>query len=128
MPEIDYRVDRAVTVISFTSPPVNALSHAVRAGLCAALEHAQTDPSVRAIVLTGAGGLFSGGADIREFGTAASMASPTLRRLIEVGGASANRGTAAVAGTCRGGGLGRVLAAHYRVNRKSTRLNSSHRT
>jgi 3-hydroxyacyl-CoA dehydrogenase len=84
MPDIDYRVDRAVAVISFANPPVNGLSHAVRAGLSAALERALADPAVRSIVLTGAGGLFSGGADIREFGTPASTAVPTLRQLIEM--------------------------------------------
>ena len=73
MPEITYRVDRPVAVISFANPPVNGLSHAVRVGISAALERAQTDPSVRAIVLTGAGSLFSGGADIREFGTLKAM-------------------------------------------------------
>jgi 3-hydroxyacyl-CoA dehydrogenase len=74
MPEIDYRVDRAVAVISFANPPVNGLSHAVRSGIAAALERAQSDSSVRAIVLTGSGGLFSGGADIREFGTSGAAA------------------------------------------------------
>src|SRR5687768_9328041 len=84
MPESDYRGDRAVAVISFANPPVNGLSHAVRAGISTALERAQADPSVRAIVLTGAGGLFSAGADIREFGTPASTADPTLPQLIEL--------------------------------------------
>ena len=70
--QVDYRVDRAVAVISFANPPVNGLSHAVRAGISAALDRARTDPAVRAIVLTGAGGIFSAGADITEFGTPAS--------------------------------------------------------
>jgi 3-hydroxyacyl-CoA dehydrogenase len=53
MPDIDYRVDRAVAVIALANPPVNGLSHAMRAGISAALQRAQGDPSVRAIVLTG---------------------------------------------------------------------------
>lgn len=78
MPEIDYRVDRAVAVISFANPPVNGLSHAFRAGIAAALGRAEIDRSVQTIVLKGSGGLFSGGADIREFGTpgAAAGAAP----------------------------------------------------
>ena len=122
MPEIDYRVDRAVAVISFANPPVNGLSHAVRAGIAAALERAQADPAVRAIVLTGAGGLFSGGADIREFGTPASTAEPTLRQLIDLVETSAKPVVAAIAGTCLGGGLELALAAHYRVASADAKL------
>ncbi len=122
VPEIDYRVDRAVAVISFANPPVNGLSHAVRAGIAAALEQAQTDVSVRAIVLTGAGGLFSGGADIREFGTPASTAEPTLRQLIDLVETRAKPVVAAIAGTCLGGGLELALAAHYRVASAGAKL------
>jgi 3-hydroxyacyl-CoA dehydrogenase len=120
--KIDYRVDRAVAVISFANPPVNGLSHAVRAGISAALERAQADPSLRAIVLTGADGLFSAGADIREFGTPASTADPTLRRLIDLVETSAKPVIAAIAGTCLGGGLELALAAHYRVASADAKL------
>jgi 3-hydroxyacyl-CoA dehydrogenase len=122
MPEIDCRVDRSVAVISFANPPVNSLSHAVRTGISAALDRAQTDPSVRAIVLTGAGGLFSGGADIREFGTPASTEQPTLRQLIELVETSAKPVIAAIGGTCLGGGLELALAAHYRVASADAKL------
>jgi 3-hydroxyacyl-CoA dehydrogenase len=122
MPEIHYRVDRTVAVISFANPPVNGLSHAVRAGIFAALERAHADASVRAIVLTGAGGLFSGGADIREFGTPVGTADPTLRQLIDLVETSAKPVIAAIAGTCLGGGLELALAAHYRVASADAKL------
>jgi 3-hydroxyacyl-CoA dehydrogenase len=122
MPDIDYRVDRAVAIISFANPPINGLSHAVRAGISEALERAQADPSVRAIVLMGAGGLFSGGADIREFGTPASRADPTLPQLINQVETSAKPVVAAIAGTCLGGGLELALAAHYRVANAHAKL------
>src|SRR5918995_5664907 len=122
MPDIDYRVDRAVAVISFVNPPVNGLSHALRAGIAAAVERARTDPSVRAIILTGAGGLFSAGADIREFGTPASTADPTLRRLIDQVETSAKPVIAAIAGTCLGGGFELAMAAHYRVASADAKL------
>jgi 3-hydroxyacyl-CoA dehydrogenase len=122
MPDIDYRVDRAVAVISFANPPVNGLSHAVRAAISAALDRAHADPAAHAIVLTGAGGLFSAGADIREFGTSASMAEPTLRRLIDQVETSAKPVIAAIAGTCLGGGLELALAAHYRVASADAKL------
>ncbi len=111
----DYRVDRSVAVITFANPPVNGLAHAVRAGVATALDRARTDPAVRVIVLTGAGGLFSGGADVREFGTPASTAEPTLRQLIEQVETSTKPVIAAIAGACLGGGLELAMAAHYRV-------------
>jgi 3-hydroxyacyl-CoA dehydrogenase len=77
---------------------------------------------VGAIVLTGAGGLFSGGADIREFGTPASTAEPTLRQLIEWSETSARPIVAAIAGTCLGGGLELAMAAHYRVASADAKL------
>ena len=117
-----YRLERAVAIISFANPPVNGLSHAVRAGIATALERAQADPSARAIVLTGAGGLFSAGADIREFGTPASTADPTLRQLIDLVETSAKPVIAAIAGTCLGGGLELALGAHYRVASSDARL------
>ena len=115
MPDIHYRIDRAVAVIAIENPPVNGLSHAVRAGLAGSLDAALADPRVRAIVVTGAGGLFSGGADIREFGTPASTAEPGLRRVIEQVEASPKPVVAAIAGACLGGGLELAMAAHYRV-------------
>jgi 3-hydroxyacyl-CoA dehydrogenase len=120
--EITYHVDRAAAVIAFANPPVNGLSHAVRAGMAAALDRAQTDTDVRTIVLMGAGGLFSGGADIREFGTAASTADPSLRRLIELVESSPKPVIAGIAGTCLGGGLELAMAAHYRVASADAKL------
>jgi 3-hydroxyacyl-CoA dehydrogenase len=122
MADIDYRVDRAVAVISFANPPVNGLSHSVRAGIAAAVERARHDPEVRAIVLTGAGDLFSAGADIRELGTAASTADPTLPQLINQVETSVKPVIAAIAGTCLGGALELAMAAHYRVASADVRL------
>src|SRR5688572_9673658 len=119
---IDYRLDRHVAVITFANPPVNGLSHALRSGIVDALARAQADESVRGIVLTGAGGLFSGGADIREFGTPASTADPTLRVLIERVERSTKPVVAAITGTCLGGGLELAMAAHYRIAGADARL------
>jgi 3-hydroxyacyl-CoA dehydrogenase len=113
--EITSRIDRSTVVITFANAPVNGLSHAVRAGIATALERYQADNAVRAIVLAGAGGLWSGGADIREFGTPASSAAPTLHQLIEQVENSPKPVIAAIAGTCLGGGLELALGCHYRV-------------
>ena len=122
MPQVDYQIRRAVAIIAFGNPPVNGLSHAVRSELAVALDRAAGDGAVRAIVLTGTGGLFSGGADIREFGTPAMLREPTLRQLIDTVETSRKPVIAAIAGPCLGGGLELALAAHYRVASADARL------
>jgi 3-hydroxyacyl-CoA dehydrogenase len=70
---------------------------------------------VIAIVLTGGDQLFSGGADIREFGTPAARAEPTLHTLIRIAEESTKPVVASIGGTCMGGGLELALACHFRV-------------
>jgi 3-hydroxyacyl-CoA dehydrogenase len=120
--EITFRIERTTAVITFANPPVNGLSHAARAGIAAALERALGDGGVRGIVLTGAGGIWSGGADIREFGTPASSAQPTLHQLIEQVETSPKPVIAAIAGLCLGGGLELALSTHYRVASATAKL------
>jgi 3-hydroxyacyl-CoA dehydrogenase len=122
MPRVDYRIENAVAVITFANPPVNGLSHAVRAGVAEALARAAIDGGVSAVVLAGGDGLFSGGADIREVGTEASRAEPTLPRLVELLESSTKPVVAAIAGSCFGGGLELALAAHYRVASADAKL------
>src|SRR5947207_1404005 len=80
-----------------------------------ALVRALADASVLALVLTGAGKLVSGGADIREFNTPKATAEPTLHTLIRVVEASVKPVVAAINGACVGGGLELALACHFRV-------------
>jgi 3-hydroxyacyl-CoA dehydrogenase len=122
MPPVDYRIEKGVAVITFANPPVNGLSHAVRAGVAEALARAAANPEVEAVVLTGGRGIFSGGADIREFGTEASRAEPALPRLTELVENSTKPVVAAIAGICLGGGLEVALAAQYRVASAEARL------
>ncbi|MDX2121946.1 MAG: 3-hydroxyacyl-CoA dehydrogenase NAD-binding domain-containing protein [Gemmatimonadota bacterium] len=117
-----YRLHSHTALITFANPPVNGLSHAVRVELAEALARAGADPEVRAIVLAGGGGRFSGGADIREFNTPQATAEPTLRQLIAQVETSAKPVVAAIAGVCFGGGLELALAAHYRVASADARL------
>ena len=53
-----------IAVITIDNPPVNALSPGVPEGMLTALETAERDPSVRAIVMICAGRTFISGADI----------------------------------------------------------------
>src|SRR5881394_2964929 len=57
-----------VLVVTVDNPPVNALGVDVRRGLTAAIDAAQADRAVDAVLIVGAGPNFIGGADIREFG------------------------------------------------------------
>ena len=122
MHHVDYARDGAAAVITFSNPPVNSISHAVRSALLDALDRAATDDGVRAIVLAGAGSLFSGGADIREFGTPAARAAPQLRDVIAACEASAKPVIAAIGGLCLGGGFELALGCHYRVARADARV------
>jgi 3-hydroxyacyl-CoA dehydrogenase len=115
MSHVDYRLQGPVAVIQFSNPPVNSLGHAVRHGLADAFDRAAADSAVKAVVLTGADGVFSGGADIREFGLPASRAAPNLLQLIAIVDGMRKPVVASIAGTCLGGGLEIALAGHFRV-------------
>jgi len=120
--DVGSRLQGPVAVVTFDHPPVNGLSHAVRVGLARALERAIADEGVSAVVLTGGGRHFSAGADIREFGTPAATAEPTLRRLIELVEDAPTPVIAAIQGSCLGGGLEIALAAHYRIAARDATL------
>jgi len=111
----EYQARGAVAVITLDNPPVNGLGHALRRGLVDGLDRAAADPAVQAIVLVGAGKGFSGGADIKEFGTPKMTAEPSLHTVIRVVEASPKPVVAALHGVAMGGGLELALACHYRV-------------
>ncbi|KMO42040.1 3-hydroxyacyl-CoA dehydrogenase [Methylobacterium variabile] len=99
--------------MTLQSGPVNALGSGLRQGILAAVEAAEADPAVKAIVLIGGGRMFSAGADITEFGKPQSGISlPDLLNRIE---ASTKPVVAAIHGNALGGGLETALACHYRV-------------
>src|SRR5690349_6957387 len=105
----------AVAVITLDNPPVNGMNHAVRRAVVEGIDRAHADRAISAVVLTGAGGLFSGGADIREFGTPQARAEPTLPTVIAIVEASDKPVVAAISGSCMGGGLELALGCHFRV-------------
>ncbi|APA84843.1 enoyl-CoA hydratase/isomerase family protein [Paraburkholderia sprentiae WSM5005] len=112
---VDYTTHDGVAVLTLNNPPVNGLGLSTRAGIVEGLERAQNDPAVKAIVLTGAGKAFSGGADITEFNTPKATREPTLATVIKALEGSAKPVVAAIHSVVMGGGLELALGAHYRV-------------
>lgn len=110
---VTFTRDGTVGVIMIDNPPVNAASHAVRAGLMAALAEANEDAQVQAIVLACAGRTFVAGADVREFGQ--PPREPLLTEVVNAIEASHKPVVAAVHGTALGGGFELALGAHARI-------------
>ncbi len=111
----EYKVIGDVAVITLTNPPVNGLGFATRMGIAEGLTKANGDPAVKSIVLTGAGKAFSGGADIKEFGTPKALQEPNLLSVVLALEASAKPVVAAIHSVCMGGGLELALGCHYRI-------------
>ena len=103
----------SVGIITVDSPPVNALSQAVRSGLAEGLKQALSDSAVEAVVLRCKGRTFIAGADITEFGKPPK--EPTLQEVIASYDSSPKPVVAAIHGTALGGGLEIALGCNYRV-------------
>jgi len=111
----EYQVHGAVAVITLNNPPVNGLGHATRSALVQGVQQALNDHAVKAIVITGAGKAFSGGADIKEFNSPKALAEPSLHTVINVIENSTKPVVAAIHTVCMGGGLELALGCNYRV-------------
>ena len=110
-----YEVRDAVAVITLNNPPVNGLGLSTRQAIAAGIEQATADAGVKAIVITGGGKAFSGGADIREFGSPKAIQEPNLLSLIRLCENTPKPVVAAIHTVCMGGGLELALGCHYRV-------------
>ena len=110
-----YEVHGTVALITLSNPPVNGLGHSTRLSITENLQKANADASIKSIVITGAGKAFSGGADIKEFGTAKAMAEPNLHSVILMVENSSKPVVAAIHSVCMGGGLELALGCHYRI-------------
>ena len=115
MSQAHYRVDGDVAIVTMDNPPVNGLGHALRIGILEGVRAGIADPAVKAIVLTGSGKAFAGGADIREFNTPKSWAEPNLLTVIAAIEGAPKPVVAAINSVAMGGGLELAMGCHFRV-------------
>ncbi|MBB6096584.1 3-hydroxyacyl-CoA dehydrogenase [Povalibacter uvarum] len=106
-------VEGDIAILSINSPPVNALSQAVRAGITEGMKQAVDNAAVKAVVLICEGKTFIAGADITEFGKPPQ--GPSLFEVEDSIENSTKPVVAAIHGTALGGGLEVALCCHYRV-------------
>ncbi|MBL8305405.1 MAG: enoyl-CoA hydratase/isomerase family protein [Rubrivivax sp.] len=110
-----YEVRGRVAVLTLDNPPVNGLGYETRRELAAGVERAVADAAIAALVVTGAGKAFSGGADIKEFGSPRAIQEPNLLSLIRLLEDCPKPVVAAIHTVCMGGGLELSLGAHHRI-------------
>jgi 3-hydroxyacyl-CoA dehydrogenase len=117
-----YELHGQAAVITMNNPPVNGLGFDLRREIAEGLARAEADAKVKAVVLIGSPRAFSGGADIREFGTPKSIAEPSLNTVVRLVENAAKPVVAAVSGACMGGGLELAMSCHYRVAVKGAQI------
>ena len=111
---VHYEARGNIALLSIDNPPVNPLSSGVRQGLFDGVSSALADDAIEAIVLTGMHRAFIAGADISEFGAAAT-AGVNLGEALDKMEGSTKPIIAAINGTAFGGGLEVALCCDYRI-------------
>jgi enoyl-CoA hydratase len=118
--------DGAVAVVTMNRPErLNALNDELIGGVVTALEEADRDPEIRAIVLTGSEKAFAAGADIGQMSTATATEMYEARERIEMWDrirAVRTPIVAAVSGYCLGGGNELALACDLIVSSPSAQF------
>ncbi len=110
-----YKVHRNIAVITLDNPPVNGLGFDTRRAIVKGLERGLANARIKAIVINGAGKAFSGGADIKEFGSPKAIQEPNLLSVIKAIENATKPVVAAMHAVVMGGGLELALGCHYRI-------------
>ena len=118
----EYKVHGSTAVITLNNPPVNGLGFKTRAAIVEGVVKAEGDPAIKAIVITGHGKAFSGGADIKEFNTPAATAEPNLNTVIRVLDDAKKPVVAAIHSVAMGGGLELAMGCHFRIAQKGSQI------
>jgi 2-(1,2-epoxy-1,2-dihydrophenyl)acetyl-CoA isomerase len=127
-------VDESVAWVRLNRPDaMNALDDALKDALVAALESLADDPSVRCVVLTGAGRAFCVGQDLKEHvrnladqnATLATTVTRHYNRIVTTLTTMNKPVVAAINGVAAGAGLSFALACDVRVAADTAGLNTS---
>ena len=110
----------SIGVIRVENPPVNAINHAVRAGLADVVTRAADRSDIKILLIRSAGNLFSAGADVTEFDR--PIQEPTQQGVQATIEGIRIPVVAAIHGMALGGGLELAMACHYRVAQTNARL------
>lgn len=119
-----------VLVATLQRPKANAFNFQMIAELQDTLRSAAKDPAVRVVLLTGSGGIFSAGQDVKEFGKAAEEGELSFRQhlqrtynpLVLQIRQLEKPVLAALNGPAAGAALGLALACDLRIAADSARL------
>ncbi|NDH30250.1 MAG: hypothetical protein EBX72_07185, partial [Betaproteobacteria bacterium] len=126
---------QGILTLTFNRPEArNALSPEITSGLIVALEEAQRDADVRAVVITGSGRAFCAGGDVKAMATsqAQSMNLAERQRLLRQR-ADASRllhempkpSIAVLPGAAAGAGLALALACDFRIAARSAKISTA---
>ena len=126
MPEVEYAVDGHIARLTVNRPEkMNAMTDVMYAAIGEAIQSAEADPEVRAVIVTGAGdAAFSAGHDLAELAGRGDPAGwqPWRGRRFDQGLQCSKPLIAAVNGYCLAGGLELALFCDIRIASPSARF------
>ncbi|KAG0495827.1 hypothetical protein HPP92_000518 [Vanilla planifolia] len=117
-----------VAVITMSNPPVNALAPSIIYGLKEKYTEAMNRKDVKAIVLTGGNGKFSGGFDINVFaevhktGDLLALPDVSVDLVVNTIEDAKKPSVAAIQGLALGGGLELAMGCHARISTPDAQL------
>ncbi len=121
MSDVEITRDGQVAIVTLNrAPQRNAVTLAMWQELASIFSGFNNDPAIRSVILTGAGGHFSVGADVSEFETVRSNAAQSKAYEVAVDAASEAIASArmpviaVLAGYCLGGGCHLAMACDFR--------------